>query len=99
MYTTVERRKVNQARLRETLQRAQAEYFPKLQKAPGFVGFSLVEDGENGIYTAILDWESKAQAEAFYPELRRWEQTLEELGHALQSDNRGERGIQLQPQV
>lgn len=98
MYTTVERRTINRERLQETVQRAQGEFFPKLQRAPGFVGFSLVADEENGINTAVVVWEGKAQAEAFDTESKGWMQTLEELGHTLQSDNRGETMIQLGPQ-
>jgi heme-degrading monooxygenase HmoA len=98
VYTTVERRKINRARLQETVQRAQGEFFPKLQRAPGFIGFYLVADEENDINTAIVVWEGKAQAEAFYEQEKGWMQTLEELGHTLQSDNRGETMIQIEPQ-
>ena len=98
MYTTVERRKINHERLQETLQRAQDEFFPKLQRAPGFVGFSVVTDEENNINTAIILWEDKAQAEAFNAQTKGWLQTLDELGHTLQSDNRGETMIQIEPQ-
>ena len=90
MYTVVERRKVNTARLQETIQRAQSEFFPQLKAAPGFVGFYLVADEANGVNTAVIVWESKAQADAFEAENSRWMRTLEELGHPLQSDNRGE---------
>ena len=99
MYTTVERRKINRERLQETVQRAQAEFFPQLQRAPGFVGFYLVADEDNSINTAIVVWDDKAQADAFYSRgAESWLQTLEELGHTLQSDNRGETVIQLEPQ-
>jgi heme-degrading monooxygenase HmoA len=98
VYTSVERRKVNRERLQETVQRAQSEFFPKLQRAPGFIGFYLVADEENGINTAIVVWQDKVQADAFDTETRGWMQTLEELGHTLQTDNRGETVIQLEPQ-
>jgi hypothetical protein len=98
VYTTVERRKINRERLQETIQRAQVEFFPRLQHAPGFIGFYLVNDDENGINTAIVVWEGKGQAEAFYTQAKGWLQTLDELGHTLQSDNRGETMIQLEPQ-
>jgi hypothetical protein len=98
VYTTVERRKINRQRLEETIQRAQGEFFPELQRAPGFIGFYLVNDDENGINTAIIVWEGKAQAEAFYPVAKGWLQTLDELGHTLQSDNRGDTVIQVEPQ-
>src|SRR4051794_8274286 len=99
MYTMVERRTINAARLQETVGRAQVEFFPKLQAAPGFIGFYLVADEANGINTAILVWESKEQFEAFDTGAKDWQRTLEELGHTLQSDNRGETVIQLQPQA
>lgn len=98
MYTVVERRKANQARVQETMQRAQSEFFPGLRKAPGFTGFYLVADEANGINTAIIVWESKAQADAFAGENSGWMRTLEEMGHTLQSDNRGETVIELTPQ-
>lgn len=97
MYTIVDRRKNNQARQQETVQRAQSEFFPKLQVAPGFVGFYLVSDEANGINTAIIVWESKAQYEAFENVSVGWRRTLEELGHSLLSENRGETVIQLDP--
>src|SRR5262252_5015154 len=98
MYTMIERRKVNPARVQDAIERAQAEYFPKVQAAPGFVGFYLVPDEGQGIYTAILVWESKSQADAFEPELNRWMQVLDDFGHVIQSDNRGETVFELQPQ-
>jgi hypothetical protein len=75
--------------------RAQRELFPKLQAAPGFVGFCLVSDEANGVNTAIVVWESKAAAEA--PAGAPWLEALDELGHALQSENRAETVIQLEP--
>ncbi|MEO8715496.1 MAG: hypothetical protein ABI369_10820 [Acetobacteraceae bacterium] len=98
MYTMVERRQNNPARLQETIERAHAEYFPKLQRAPGFVGFSLVPEEATGINTAIVVWESKAHADAFMPEVERWMRVLDEYGHTIQSDNRGETVIELQVQ-
>jgi heme-degrading monooxygenase HmoA len=98
VYTVIERRKINRERIQETVQRAQSEFFPKLQRAPGFVSFYLVTDEENGINTAIVVWEDKAQAEAFQAAGQPWLQTLEALGHTLQSTNSGETMIQLQPQ-
>lgn len=98
MYTIIERRKINGERMQETVQRAQGEFFPDLQRAPGFVGFYLVTDEGNGINTAVIVWESKARADAFETTADRWQQTLEEMGHTLQSDNRGETVIQLEPQ-
>jgi hypothetical protein len=97
MYTWIERRKANLERLQETMQRAQSDFFPKLQRAPGFSGFYLVADQANGINTAIIIWESKAQADAFTEENSAWMQTLEQFGHTLQSDNRGETVINLAP--
>jgi heme-degrading monooxygenase HmoA len=98
MYTVVERRKVNAERMQETVQRAQGEFFPKLQQAPGFIGFYLVNDEGNAINTAILVWESKAQFDDFDAKIGKgWTQTLEELGHTLQSDNRGETVIEITP--
>jgi hypothetical protein len=57
VYTIVERRTINRERLQETVQLAQREFFPQLQRAPGFVGFYLVTDEERGINTAIVVWD------------------------------------------
>ena len=96
MNTWVERRQTNPARLQETIERANAEYFPKLKSAAGFVGFYLVAEEPSNIYTAIVVWASKAQGDAFLPELNRWMQVLDEYGHTVLSDNRGETVFQLQ---
>ncbi len=96
MYTLVERWK-GPSDMQETSRRAQTEWFPKLQAAPGFVGFHLVADEANGITTAIIVWENKAQAEAFAPVAEGWQQVLMQLGNTLQSDNRGETVIEIKP--
>jgi heme-degrading monooxygenase HmoA len=97
VYTMVERRIANTETMEETVQRAGSEFFPKLQAAPGFIGFYLVSDEPNGINTAIVVWESKAAAEAFDAASSAWLKALDELGHTLQSENRGETVIQLEP--
>ncbi len=98
MYTEVERRTINHARMQETIERAQKEFFPHLQQAPGLIGFYLVADEENSINTAVIVWESKAQADTFEEAHGSWRQTLEQLGQTLQSDNRGETVITIEPQ-
>jgi hypothetical protein len=95
VYTIIDRRNVNQARLEETTRRAQSEFFPKAQQADGFVGFYLVADGD--LFTGIFVWEDQAKADAFDATYRAWTKVLEELGHTLESDNRGETVIQLEP--
>ncbi len=97
MYAQIERRTVNAPRLPETMQRGQVEFFPNLQAAPGFVSFQLVADAEHGINTAIVTWEGKAQADAFYAANTGWPETLEALGHPLLSDDRGELVALIQP--
>ena len=94
MYTIVERRIANVERLPETMQRAEAEFFPKLRAADGFRGFTLVADEAQGANVATLAWESKAQADAFQPTYDTWLRALEDLGHTLQSENRGETVMQ-----
>ncbi len=54
MYTIVERRTTNRESLQETGERAQSEFFPHLQQAPGFIGFYLVADEPNSINTAVI---------------------------------------------
>jgi quinol monooxygenase YgiN len=99
MYTMVERRTMNRETIQNTVQRAQTEFFPHLQAAPGFVGFYLVADEGNSINTAVIVFESKAQFEAFgaTDAAQGWLRTLDQLGHTLQSDNHGETVIELQP--
>lgn len=97
MYTWVERRRVNPSSLQETVQRAQVDFFPKLQKAPGFINFYLVADEANGINTAIIMWQDKAQADAFKAS-DTWPDALEQLGHNLESNDEGETVFNLDPQ-
>jgi hypothetical protein len=96
VYTIIDRRNVNQARLEETTRRAQTEFFPKIQEADGFVGFYLVADGD--LNTAIFVWEDQSKAEAFEATYGEWTKVLDEMGHKLETDNRGETVIQLEPQ-
>lgn len=96
VYTIIDRRHVNQGRLDETTRRAETEFFPKLQEAAGFVGFYLVADGD--LFTGIIVWEDQAKADAFDATYKGWTTALEEMGHRLESDNRGETVIQLEPQ-
>ncbi len=98
MFTIVERRTVNPERLHETDQRARSEFYPQLQQAPGFISFSLVADATNGITAAVIIWNSKAQADAFDDVYSRWRQVLDQLGHVVQSDNRGETVLTLDAQ-
>ena len=96
MYTIIDRRRVNLARLDETTERAQVDFFPKVQAAPGFVGFYLVADDD--LFTGIFVWEDQAKADAFDATYKGWTKVLEEMGHIPESDNRGETVIQLEPQ-
>ena len=90
MYAMVTRRTMNPARVQETRERAASEFWPKLQQAPGFVSFSLIE-GEDGVNTSVVLWESKAQADAFHGEMAGWSRTLEEeFGHRTETRGGGE---------
>jgi len=93
----IDRRTINFERLDETTERAQREYFPKLQAAPGFVGFYLVAGENTNMFTGITVWDSKAHAEEFASTMSSWLEVLEEYGHKRESDNRGETIIELQP--
>jgi heme-degrading monooxygenase HmoA len=84
--------------MQETTERARREFFPKLQAAPGFVGFYLVNDQENGINTAIVVWEDEAHAEAFQEEAQSWARVLDEMGNVVESNNRGETVVSLEAQ-
>jgi len=96
VYTVIERRKTNPDRMDETMRRAQSEFFPMLQQAPGFVGFYLVPNLENGITTAISVWEDKAHVDAFYPKAADWLKALDDLGNVLQSNDSGETVVALE---
>lgn len=97
MYTLIERRTINPAKADETAARGQREFFPKMQKAPGFNSFYLIPDTEQGVFTAIIVWESKEQAEAFAPEAESWGKVLDADGHTHLSFNGGETAIQVEP--
>ncbi len=90
MYAMVTRRKMDPSRAHESRQRAEREFFPKLQQSPGFVSFSLIE-GEDGVSTGVLIWKSKADADAFRHEAAGWARVLEdEFGHRLETRGSGE---------
>jgi heme-degrading monooxygenase HmoA len=89
MYAIVTRRKMNQARVPETRERAATEFWPKLQQAPGFVSFSLIQS-EDGVGIAIVVFEDKAHAADFASEGESWATTLNELGHQIESRDEGE---------
>ena len=89
MYAVVTRRTINPARLDETRARAASEFFPKLQQAPGFVAMSLIES-EGNARTAVVLWESQAQADAFRGEAESWSRALDELGHRVETRDAGE---------
>jgi len=95
LYTIIDRRHVNQDRLEETTRRAETEFFPKAQAAAGFFGFYLVADGD--LFTGIFVWEDQAKADAFEATYKNWPAELEAMGHRLESDNRGETIIQIEP--
>lgn len=98
MYTTVVRRRFDPARMQETRARAEQEFFPKLRQAPGFIGFYLVADAEQGVNTAITVWENKGCAEAFQPAVEAWSRTLDSMGNRAESANRGETIVEITPQ-
>ena len=98
MYTIVIRRRVNSDRQQETLERARNEFFPKVQSAPGFIGFYLVRDEGEGVNCAVSVWQDKASADAFWPEAQKWQNTLDQMGNTLESMNRGETLVSVEPQ-
>ncbi len=89
MYAMVTRRKMNQARWQETRERAESEFFPKVQQAPGFVSLSLIQ-GEDGVNTAVVVFENKEHADAFREEASGWQRVLDEFGHQLEAQGGGE---------
>jgi heme-degrading monooxygenase HmoA len=98
MYTVIERRKVNPDAAQQTMQRAQGEFFPRVQQAPGFVGLYLVPDETSGITTAVLVFASKEQFKAMEEEYgSAWQRALDEMGNALVSEDRGETVVSLEP--
>lgn len=89
MYAIVSRRRTNPSRVQETLERAKREFFPNLQQAPGFVSCSLIQ-GEDGVNTAVILFESKVHADAFGEQATKWARTLDGFGHQLESQGAGE---------
>jgi len=90
MYAQVGHRKRNDARVAETGQQAQRQFFPAMKKAKGFVAFYVIAEADGNL--AISFWESKADADAFAngKEAETWMTTLEEHGHHKISDSGGE---------
>lgn len=89
MYAIVTRRTMNQPQVQETRERAEAEFWPRLQAAPGFVSFSLVQ-GEDGVHTAVTVFASKADADAFEEVREAWASSMNALGHHVESVEQGE---------
>jgi len=89
MYAVVTRRRMNRERAEETRERATSEFWPKLQQAPGFVSFSLIQ-GEDGVTIVVVLFESKARADAFQGEATTWSPALDELGHQIETQESGE---------
>jgi heme-degrading monooxygenase HmoA len=89
MYAIVTRRTMNAPKVQETMERAQRDFFPKLKQAPGFRSLTLIQ-GEEGIVTVVILFESQELAQAFQGEAASWQRTLDELGHRLESMNTGE---------
>ncbi len=98
MYTIIQRRKFDPARQQETQERAEREFFPTLRQAPGFVGFYLVNDTEQGMSIGILVWQDKQSVDAFQAQAGAWMRTLDELGNKLESSNQGETVVEITPQ-
>ncbi len=88
MYAIVTRRKINEARSAETRERAQRDFFPKLQRTPGFVSFTLIQDTDG--VNAFMVFESEEAAAAFREEGDAWGRTLDELGHTVESFAQGQ---------
>lgn len=97
MYAVYTQRKMDPAHAQEARQRAEKDFFPKLQQAPGFVSFHLIQ-GDDGANLAVVVWESRAAADAFRPESERWFEVLDQMGHQLQHRGRGEVLISLRAQ-
>src|SRR5262245_34113286 len=95
VYTIIDRRRTNADKLPETMERAERDYFPKLQAAPGFAGFHLIADEGGELFVAVNVWEDKASADAFEATMSDWLQVLEGLGHIGQTANRGETVVDL----
>lgn len=89
MYAVMTRRKMNLARAQETRERASSEIWPKMQQASGFVSFTLIQ-GEDGVNTSVILWESKAQADAFREGAKDWFATIEGFGHRVEQEGDGE---------
>ena len=89
MYATYVLRTMNPATRASTLERAAEEFWPKLQEAPGFQHFFLVQQADDQTLGIIL-WESEKAAHAFMPVLDNWNMTLESLGHRRIAQGRGE---------
>jgi len=87
---------MNEARVQETRELAMRDYQPLVQRAPGFVSFTLVRD-EGGINIAIVLFESKAHADAFEGEGERWRRKLAEMGHQIDTRESGEVTMHITP--
>ena len=94
MYAIASRRTMNQSRVQETRERAEAEFWPRLRAAPGFVSFSVIQ-GEDGVTTAVTVFADKADADAFAEAREAWASSLNDLGHHVESVEQGEVAMHL----
>ncbi len=90
MYAIVTRRRMNPGQNDATRARFTRDYREALAQAPTFASFTLVE-GERGVNTAILVFDTKEAADAFldHPAIVAWRQALDALGHDLELEDRG----------
>lgn len=89
MHALVTRRRMNPARVAETRQRAEAEFWPRLRRMPGFVSFTLIQ-GEDGVSTVVTVFETQEQLAAFRRDRAEWGRTREEHGHRPETRGGGE---------
>ncbi len=90
MYANVARRTLNDARVAETGQQGQQQFFPAMKKAKGFVSFCVIGEADETL--AISIWESKADSDAFVngEAAKSWMKVLEEHGHRHVSTSGGD---------
>jgi len=63
MHAVVREYKIQSGKADELIKRVSAEFVPMIERAPGFVGYSLVQTGADGILT-VSTFENQTEAEA-----------------------------------
>lgn len=102
MYMVIAQWRGDPARLEEAIALTYQDYFPRLQKAPGFLAYYFFMQDEKGLYYDIFHWQDKASADAFdalpRPQLKPYFEKIEQIDWHFVTAYRGDTILTVMPQ-